>query len=406
MSAVSQLAKDASLPAIVAGAVATLISFAGPLVLVFQAAQGMPHALLESWVWTISIGSGFLGVVLSLRYRVPVVVAWSAPGSALLITLLPTVSFPEAVGAYLIASVATFVIGVSGTFDRIVSRLPAGISAAMLAGILFGFAAKMFVVLPAQPVMVGAMFVVFFMGRRWFPRYAVVGVLAVGVFVSVLGGKLTGHVPSLQFTAPTWTTPRFDWQAGVNISLPLMVVALTGQWVPGMAVLRNSGYAKPSAGPLIAWSSAVSAVLAPFGCHGLNLAAITAAICTGHEAHAEAEKRYVAGVSGGIVYLVLGCIAATVLSLFAMLPKELIAALAGLALFPTIAGALAASMSDVQDRDAALVTFIVSASGMSLCGLGAAFWSLLFGLAAHALLRWKLARRASGKLPTRAEAQP
>ena len=197
MSAVSQLAKDASLPAIVAGAVATPISFAGPLVLVFQAAQGMPHALLESWVWTISIGSGFLGVVLSLRYRVPIVVAWSAPGSALLITLLPTVSFPEAVGAYLIASVATFVIGVSGTFDRIVSRLPAGISAAMLAGILFGFAAKMFVVLPAQPVMVGAMFVVFFMGRRWFPRYAVVGVLAVGVFVSVLGGKLTGHVPSL-----------------------------------------------------------------------------------------------------------------------------------------------------------------------------------------------------------------
>ncbi|MEM5316363.1 benzoate/H(+) symporter BenE family transporter [Paraburkholderia sp. JHI869] len=392
MNAWSQLMKDASLPAIVAGSIATLISFAGPLVLVFQAAQGMPHALLESWVWTISIGSGLLGIVLSLRYKVPVIIAWSAPGSALLITLLPTVSFPEAVGAYLVASVATFVIGVSGTFDKIVSRLPAGISAAMLAGILFGFAAKMFVVLPAQPVLVGAMFVAFFVGRRCFPRYAVVGVLAVGALVAILGGKLTGHVPSLQFTVPVWTTPRFDWHAVVNIGLPLLVVALTGQWMPGMAVLRNSGYSKPTAGPLIAWSSAVSAVLAPFGCHGLNLAAITAAICTGHEAHADPEKRYVAGVSGGVVYLLLGCIAATVLSLFAMLPKELIAALAGLALFPTIANALAASMSDVKDRDAALVTFIVSASGMSLFGLGAAFWGLLFGVAAHALLQWKFAR--------------
>lgn len=394
MSALSRLLKDASLPAIVAGGIATLISFAGPLVLVFQAAQGMPHTLLESWVWTISIGSGFLGIVLSLRYRVPVVIAWSAPGSALLITLLPTVSFPEAVGAYLVASLATFVIGVSGTFDKIVSRLPAGISAAMLAGILFGFAAKMFVVLPAQPVLVGAMFAAFFIGRRWFPRYAVVGVLVVGALVAVLGGKLTGHAPSLQFTVPAWTMPRFDWQAIVNVSLPLMVVALTGQWVPGMAVLRNSGYTQPPAGPLIAWSSAVSALLAPFGCHGLNLAAITAAICTGHEAHADPEKRYVAGVAGGVLYLVLGCIAATVLSLFAMLPKELIAALAGLALFPTIANAMAASMSDAKDRDAALVTFIVSASGMSLFGLGAAFWGLLFGLAAHALLRWKFSRRA------------
>ncbi len=395
-----QLLKDLSVPTIVAGCIATLISFAGPLVLVFQAAQGMPHALLESWVWTISIGSGVLGIALSLRYKVPVIVAWSAPGSALLITLLPTVSFPEAVGAYLVASVATFAIGISGTFDKIVSRLPAGISAAMLAGILFGFAAKMFVVLPAQPLLVGAMFVAFFIGRRAFARYAVVAVLVVGTLVAVLGGKLTGHVPSLQLTTPMWTTPRFAWQAIVNIALPLMVVALTGQWVPGMAVLRNSGYTQPSAGPLIAWSSAVSALLAPFGCHGLNLAAITAAICTGHEAHADPGKRYVAGVAGGILYLVLGCVAATVLSLFAMLPKELIAALAGLALFPTIANALAASMSDAHDRDAALVTFIVSASGMSLFGLGAAFWGLLFGLAAHALLRWKLVRRITGRVPS------
>ncbi|MFD1561106.1 benzoate/H(+) symporter BenE family transporter [Paraburkholderia silviterrae] len=393
MNALRQLVKDCSLPALLAGCIATLISFAGPLVIVFQAAQGLPHAVLESWVWSIAVGSGVLGIVLSLRYKVPVVIAWSAPGSALLITLLPTVDYAAAVGAYLAASLVIFLVGITGTFDKIVSRLPAGISAAMLAGILFGFTAKMFVVLPAQPVLVGAMFIAFFIGRRAFPRYAVVGVLIVGALVSVAGGKLTGQAPSLQFTSPVWTTPRFDWQAIVNISLPLVVVALTGQWVPGMAVMRNAGYAKPSAGPVIAWSSAVSAVLAPFGCHGLNLAAITAAICTGHEAHEDPAKRYVAGVSGGLLYIALGAVAATVLSLFAMLPRELIAALAGLALFPTIASALAASMADVGERDAALVTFIVSASGMSLFGLGAAFWGLLFGLGAHALLRWKWSRQ-------------
>lgn len=392
MNALRQLVKDCSLPAALAGCIATLISFAGPLVIVFQAAQGLPHAVLESWVWTIAVGSGVLGIVLSLRYKVPVVIAWSAPGSALLITLLPTVDYAAAVGAYLAASLVIFLIGITGTFDKIVSRLPAGISAAMLAGILFGFTAKLFVVLPAQPVLVGAMFVTFFIGRRMFPRYAVVGVLMVGALISVAGGKLTGHVPSPQITSPVWTTPRLDWQAIVNISLPLVVVALTGQWVPGMAVMRNAGYTQPSAGPVIAWSSAVSALLAPFGCHGLNLAAITAAICTGHEAHEDPAKRYIAGVSGGVLYIALGAIAATVLSLFAMLPRELIAALAGLALFPTIASALAASMAEAGERDAALVTFIVSASGMSLFGLGAAFWGLLFGLGTHGLLRWKYSR--------------
>ncbi|MFT3755691.1 MAG: benzoate/H(+) symporter BenE family transporter [Pseudoxanthomonas sp.] len=389
--------QDASPSAVLAGVVATVIAYAGPLVIIFQAAQGMPQALLESWVWTISIGSGVLGVALSLWYRVPVVIAWSIPGSALLITLLPTTDFAHVVGAYLLASATTFAIGVSGVFDRVVRRLPTGISAGMLAGILFGFAAKTFSVVAAQPAMVLAMFAAFFIGRRWFPRYAVVAVLAVGTLVALSAGLVHGEAVRFAFTTPTWTTPALDGHAVINIALPLMVVALTGQWVPGMAVLRNSGYAKPEAGPLIAWSSAGSALLAPFGCHGLNLAAVTAAICTGAEAHEDPSRRYVAGVVGGVVYVLFGCFAATLLSLFAMLPKELIAALAGLAMFPTIGLSLSAAMADASDRDAALVTFIVCASGMSLFGLGAAFWGLLFGLLAHALLQWKLPRKNSGE---------
>lgn len=386
IGALRQFARDASLPAILAGVIATVISYAGPLVIVFQAAQGLPVNLLESWVWTISIGSGALGILLSLKYRVPLVVAWSIPGSALLVTLLPTVDFAVAVGAYLVASGVVLLVGVSGVFDRIVSRLPAGIASAMLAGILFGFAVSLFTSVKAQPLLVLAMFAVFFIGRRWFPRYAVAAVLVAGTLVAWLGGQVQGEAARLALTLPTWTTPRFEWQAIVNISLPLVVVALTGQFVPGMAVLRASGYTRPAASPVITWSALGSAVLAPFGCHGLNLAAVTATICTGAEAHEDPGRRYVAGVSGGVVYLLFGFFAATVLSLFAMLPKEMIVALAGLALFPTIANSLAVAMADARDRDASLVTFIVSASGMSLFGLGAAFWGLLFGIAVHVLL--------------------
>jgi benzoate membrane transport protein len=395
MSLSRQLIRDASLPAILAGTIATLISFAGPLVIVFQAASGLPAPLLASWVWAIAIGSGVLGLALSLRYRVPVVIAWSIPGSVLLVTMLPTVDFAVAVGAYVIASLVVLAVGLSGAFDRIVARLPPAITSAMLAGILFGFATKLFVGMASQPLLVLAMFAAFFVGRRWFPRYAVAAVLISGIAVALSTGQIAGALlPPLHLTVPIWVTPRFDWQAIVSISIPLVVVALTGQFMPGVALLRASGYSQPPAGALLAWSGLGSALLAPFGCHGLNLGAVTAAICTSPDAHEDPRRRYVAGVAGSVVYLVLGCFAGTVLALLATLPKELIATLAGLALFPTISNALGTTMAGPGDRDAALVTFIVSASGMSLFGLGAAFWSLLFGLAVHLLLRRRRAREA------------
>ncbi|GAB3065148.1 benzoate/H(+) symporter BenE family transporter [Stenotrophomonas tumulicola] len=392
MQPLRQLLRDASMPAVLAGIIATLVSFAGPLVIVFQAASALPPAQLASWVWAIAIGSGVLGVALSLRYRVPVVIAWSIPGSVLLVSMLPTVDFAVAIGAYVVASAIILLVGVSGLFDKLIARLPPAIPAAMLAGILFGFATRLFVGMGSQPVLVLSMFTMFFIGRRWFARYAVVAVLLVGVLVAFASGQVSGTVPGLQLTAPVWVTPRFEWQAAINIGLPLVVVALTGQFMPGIAMLRSSGYAQPASGPLVAWSAAGSALLAPFGCHGLNLAAVTAAICTGPEAHEDPARRYVAGVSGGMLYLLLGCFAGTVLALFAALPPELIATLAGLALFPTIANALSAAVAEPGQRDAALVTFIVSASGMSLFGLGAAFWSLLLGMAAHGLLQHR--RRA------------
>ncbi|MFL9812696.1 benzoate/H(+) symporter BenE family transporter [Stutzerimonas sp. VN223-3] len=381
------LLSDISLSAVVAGFIATVISYAGPLVIIFQAANagGLPHDLVSSWVWAISIGSGVLGIVLSLRYKVPIIIAWSAPGSALLVAMLPDISMNQAVGAYLASSLVILLVGLSGAFDKVISKLPTAISAAMLAGILFRFGTELFVSVKQQPWLVLAMFATYLLFKRLLPRYAVMAVLVVGVAIAVAGGELHSEALVLGLAMPVWITPEFDWQVMLGVAFPLVVVALTGQFVPGMVVLRNDGYQTP-ASPLISSSALGTLLLAPFGCHGLNLAAITAAICTGRESHEDPAKRYVAGVSGGVFYLLLGLFGATLVSVFTAFPAALIAALAGLALLAAIGGALSAAMSVPADREAALITFLVTVSGMSFLGLSAAFWGLIFGIAAHLLL--------------------
>ncbi|WP_437882260.1 benzoate/H(+) symporter BenE family transporter [Pseudomonas sp. LRF_L74] len=380
------LFEDCSLSALVAGGVATLISFAGPLVIIFQAADagGLDSRQLSSWIAAISLGSAVLGFWLSLRYRVPVVIAWSIPGSALLVSALPQIGLEQAVGAYLIANLMLVLIGVSGAFDWLVARLPGSIAAGLQAGILFGFGVGVFQSLPAQPVLVLAMFAAYVLLRRLLPRYAVAVVLLVGVSVALLGGSL--KVPHLAFewASLQWIEPRFSFSAVLNLALPLVLVALTGQFMPGMAVLRNAGYPIAS-GPLISASAWVGALLAPFGCHGLNLAAVTASLCTSREAHENPARRYIAALSGSLFYLLFGLAGATVVALFAALPGELIAALAGLALFGALSEALSRSCAVEGERDAGLFTFLVTASGVSFLGLSAAFWGLVLGLLVHLL---------------------
>ncbi|WP_312937597.1 benzoate/H(+) symporter BenE family transporter [Stutzerimonas nitrititolerans] len=393
-----RLLRDCSLSAVVAGFIATVISYAGPLVIIFQAAKagGLPHELMSSWVWTISIGSGVLGILLSLRYRVPIVIAWSAPGSALLVTMLPDISMNQAVGAYLVSNLVILLVGLSGAFDKVIGKLPAAISAAMLAGILFRFGTDLFVSVKDQPWLVLAMFATYLLFKRAMPRYAVMAVLVVGVAMAVGSGELRSEALVLGLAKPVWITPEFSWQVILGVAFPLVMVALTGQFVPGMVVLRNAGYQTP-ASPLISGSALGTLLLAPFGCHGLNLAAITAAICTGREAHEDPGKRYIAGVSGGVFYLLLGIFGATLVSVFTAFPSALIAALAGLALLSAIGAALHGAMSVPADREAALITFLVTASGMSLLGLSAAFWGLIFGIAAHLLLTLRKPAAAPAK---------
>lgn len=387
------LFKDCSVSAIVAGMIATMISYAGPLVIIFHAAEaaGLPHAVLSSWVWAVSMGSAVLGALLSLRYRVPVVIAWSIPGSALLVTALPQLGLEQAIGAYLVANLVLLVIGISGAFDRIIARLPGSIAAGMQAGILFSFGAEVFRALPVQPTLVLAMFATYVLMRARQPRYAVAMVLLVGALVTLLSGQFRSDALVLELASPGLIAPQFSVAALFSLALPMVLVALTGQFMPGMAVLRNAGYSVP-ASPLISASAVGGALLAPFGCHGLNLAAVTASLCTGREAHEDPRRRYVAAVSGSVLYLLLGIAGATLMSLFAAFPAALIAALAGLALYGAISEALARSLSEPAERDAGLFTFLVTASGVSFLGLSAPFWGLLFGLAAHALPRLRRPR--------------
>ena len=376
-----------SLQPIVAALVAILAGYSGSIVIVFQAAQAahLPDALVSSWVWAISLGCGISGIALSLITRAPVSVAWSTPGAALLVISLPGVAFADAVGAFLLASLGIFALAISGAFERVMRIVPPAIAAAMLAGILFRFGAATWMSLGQQPMLVGVMLVTWLIGKRLFPRFAISVVLLAGVVMAALLGQTRFGQVTLAFAVPVFTWPHFTLAATVNIAVPLMLVAITGQFLPGLAVLRGAGYAVPQ--KLVVGSiSGLSVLLAPFGCHGITTAAITAALIAGPEGHENPRERWRAGVAMGALYLPLGLFGATLAGLFAALPHEMIAAIAGLALLGAILGGLQSALAEPSSRDAAMVTFLCTASGMSLAGLGAPFWGLVFGLITQSIL--------------------
>ncbi|MFC5302593.1 benzoate/H(+) symporter BenE family transporter [Azospira restricta] len=376
-------------PHLATGFIAVLVGYTSSAAIVFQAAHaaGATPAQLASWLWALGLGMGVTCIALSLRYRTPILTAWSTPGAALLATGLVGVPMAEAVGAFLFASASMVLLGVSGGFERIMRHVPPSLAAAMLAGVLLRFGLGAFAALGEAPLLVGAMAVVFFAGRRWWPRYAVPLAFLVGLAVAAGGGTIATSEIRWQLAAPEFVMPRFSLATLVGVGVPLFVVTLASQNVPGLAVLRANGYATP-ASPLLGWTGAAGVALAPFGGFSFNLAAITAAICMSRDADPDPAKRYLASVWAGGFYLLTGIGGATVASLLAAFPQALVVAIAGLALLATIGGSLATALADEGGRDAALVTFLVTASGLTLFGVGSAFWGLLFGYAAaHALRR-------------------
>ncbi len=380
---------DTSTSAVVAGFIAMLTGYTSSLVLMFQAGQaaGLTNGQISSWIWALSIGMAICCIGLSLRYRAPIMIAWSTPGAALLITSLPGVSYSEAIGAYILASGLIVLIGLTGSFDRLMRRIPASIAAALLAGVLFKIGLEICVAAEQQPVLVVAMLLAYLFGKRLFPRYAVLAALIVGSVLAALFGLLNFEHFELQLAVPEWTTPSFSVAAAVSIGIPLFIVAMASQNLPGMAVLRANGYDVP-ASPLLTTTGLTSMLLAPFGSHGIHMAAISAAICAGPEAHEDPKKRYTAAIWCGVFYGIAGIFGATLAALFAALPKALILSIAALALFASIIGGLTQAMSEPKEREAALITFLVTASGMTLFSVGSAFWGIVAGLLTLAILNW------------------
>ena len=386
-SSFGRLLRDQSLSAVAAGFVTVLVGFASSAAIVFQAAQalGATPAQTASWMWALGIGMGLTCIGLSLRWKMPVVTAWSTPGAAVLVTSAAGVPMDEAVAGFLVSAVLIAVAGFSGLFERMLGRIPLSLASAMLAGVLLRFGIDAFTSIQTQPVLVLSMLATWLLTRRWWPRYAIIATLLVGIAVAAATSQLQLAGLRLELAQPVWTTPRPSLASVLGVALPLFVVTMASQNVPGVAVIRASGYAVPVS-PAIGWTGATNLVLAPFGGFALNLAAITAAICMGPEAHPDPARRYVAAVWAGIFYLLVGVFGATVAGLFAAFPSELVLAIAGIALFGTLGNSLATALHAVDEREAALVTFLVTASGLSLLGIGAAFWGLVAGVIVRLVL--------------------
>ncbi len=386
-----RLLQDFSPSTVVAGFVAVLVGYTSSVAIIFQAtvALGATPAQTASWLWALGLGMGITTLLLSLWTRQPVLTAWSTPGAALLASSAG-VAMPEAIGAFIVCGLLIVWAGASGWFEKLMDRIPVAIASALLAGVLAKFGLDAVFSVRTAPELVLGMAVAFVAGRRWWPRYAVPGVLLAGIAVALAQGRLSfDAIDTAQvFALPVWTTPEFSWHAAIGVALPLFIVTMASQNLPGVAAQRASGYQTPVSAS-IAVTGAATTLLAPFGGYAFNLAAITAAICMGREAHEDPARRYTASIAAGLFYVLIGLAGGAVAMLLAAFPRELVAAIAGLALLGTIGGALAAALKDEGHRDAAILTFLVCLSGVSAFGIGAAFWGVVAGGVAALVASWR-----------------
>lgn len=384
---VRDLPRAFAVSSLLSGLLVVIVAFSGPVLIVIQAATAgrLSEAESASWLWSAVIGSGILSVMMSLWYRMPITAAWSTPGVVLLISSIGFYPYSSVIGAFIIAAIATILLGLTGWYSRVISLVPNAVIMGMLAGVLLHFGTGLFSVLPDNTLMVTLMIVVFFVLRRVRFRVPTLGALAAGLLVAGLSGQLQLPAISLTLTQPVFTAPTFTPEALLGLALPLFALALTTQDAPGIAVLRSYNYELPIDGALI-FTGIGSLLLAPFGCHGLNLAAITAAMNANPEAHSDPDKRYTAGVSIGFWYILLGSFGMAAVALFTALPPALIACVAGLSLLGTITSSASAATEHAATRDAGVVALLCTGANFTLFGIGAPFWGLVFGMVVHVVL--------------------
>lgn len=378
-----QWLKDSTLSSVIAGFITVLVGFTSSVALIFQAAHSLNAGadVISSWMWALSLGMGLTSLGLSWWYKIPLITAWSTPGAALLITALSGYTVEQAIGSFVVTSLFIVLSGVTGVFERFMNKIPQSIGAAMLAGILVNFGLKVFTAMQVDLTLPLALLVSYLFLKHFLPKYTIIILLILGIIICVSQGTLDLSKINIQLAKPVFIMPEFSLIATISVALPLFVVTMTSQNIPGVTVLKTSGYSSPTSASLSA-TGGVGLLLAPFGCFALNLAAITAAICMTPDVHPDKNKRYTAGIWTGIFYIIIGIFGATVASAFSAFPQIFVATLAGIALFGTIGNGLFLALADDTSREPALISFLTTASGVTLWGIGSAFWGIVFGIVA------------------------
>ncbi|EPZ2457773.1 TPA: benzoate/H(+) symporter BenE family transporter [Citrobacter youngae] len=380
------------LPTVLSGFVAVLVGYASSAAIIWQAAvaAGATTGQIAGWMTALGIAMGVSTLALSVWYRAPILTAWSTPGAALLVTGLQGVTIQDAIGVFIVANALIVLCGVTGLFARLMQIIPHSLASAMLAGILLRFGLQAFNSLNNELLLCGSMLLAWLVLKVVAPRYAVIAAMLVGTAIALLKGDIVTYNINLSPVMPEFITPHFSLAHSISIALPFFLVTMASQNAPGIATMKASGYSLPVS-PLIVFTGLLALLFSPFGVYSICIAAITAAICQSPEAHPDAKRRWLAAASAGVFYLLAGIFGGSVTGLMAALPVSWIQMLAGLALLGTISGSLYQALLHEAERDAAIVTFLVTASGLTLMGIGSAFWGLIAGGICYATLR--LSRR-------------
>ena len=386
----NRLIQDFSIPAVFAGFITFLIGISVSSVLVIQAAQllGASTAQISSWFWALGLSIGLSGLILSWKFKYPVATSWSTAGLALIIATGSGYSLNEAVAAFMICGIITAALGFFGAFERILSFIPQSLTSAMLAGVLLKFGIDVFAKLETHWGFIFTLLATYIVLKKSLPRYCIVITVIVGFVICPLFMQF--EIPPLNFslTQPVWVTPDFSLQSLLGLAIPLFIINMASQYLPGIAMIKSYGY-QPHVRQLVGWTGIAQAFFAPFGAFATNIAAISAAVSLDDQAHPDPQKRYIAGMSCGMFYILMGLFASTLTTLLISFPSVFIVALAGIALFATIGHNISIAFQQVDEREAALMTFLFSASGVQFFGIGSAFWGLLFGYAVYQIFRLK-----------------
>ena len=372
--------KSGLLSVATAALVATVAGVGGTLPIILAAAQavGATPEQASSWVSGLGLATAISALALSVRYRMPIITAWSTPGAALIASTSGVPSFAAAVGAFVLAAVLILLTAAIRPLGRLIERIPASIAAAMLAGILLRLVVAMVEHVPSSPLLVLPLLALFLIARAFLPALASLVVLVAGALLAWSLG-LVKPMPGIGFSTIVITAPAWDVATLVGLGVPLYLVTMASQNLPGFAVLRGSGYQPPTQ-PILAVTGVASLATAFMGAHTSNLAAISAALCTGPDAHPDPAKRWMTGPFYALFWGLIALFGASLVGLFGALPPALLATVAGTALLGSMASAMGAALAGDQDRLAAAGTLAVTVSGVTLMGVGSAFWGLVFGL--------------------------